>query len=165
MRVRLARLAMIVVSLMAFSFAYVSCERATERQGSIDTAVRQLSEVNNQIAALENVQPKPLKPRDETLEDILGRLVDDTELLGSSVRLNLDKGGLQWQPVRYGVDKAVLSISSAADNDAAMGYFSILWQLIQERPATVKTAKITVGESVSWFTIDVEIYALTGESS
>ena len=74
-------------------------------------------------------------PQTEALQSFLSRLIDDTELLGSSVRMNFEKAGVVWEPVEYGVQRTNLSLGTAAEKQAAMGYLTLLWQLLAQRPA------------------------------
>jgi hypothetical protein len=154
-----------VLTLCCAYGAYHYYEAATELEAQLFAENQQLAAVERDVASLQGLEPKPLKAREETIEEFLGRLIDDSELLGSSVRLNVENGQLNWEPVRYGVEKARVSLSSAAEGSAALGYFSSLWQLIQERPVNVLDARIDVKGDVSTFNIDVELFALAGEGS
>jgi hypothetical protein len=165
MRLRVARGVMILLATVALYLAFESYYEGVQLRSRLDADAMALSALTSDIAMLRATPEKPLRGTEDTVDDFLGRLLEDTELLGSSVRLDLKPGGMLWVPVRLGVQKADLSLSSASETEAAMGYFTLLWELIKERPVSVRGARINVGEAVSWFTIDVELFALAGEGS
>ncbi|MEE8410429.1 MAG: hypothetical protein V3T05_12545, partial [Myxococcota bacterium] len=114
----------------------------------------------SEIEELSKLDIRPLKPTEVALEELVARLIDDTELLGGSVRLELPEEGLVWQPINFGVTKMRLSVGTAAEIDGALGYFYILWQLILRQPVQVLGATIRRTSGVVMFTVDLELFAV-----
>ena len=154
------RLGAIVVALVALAGTYLFWSAGAELQSAVDAKQSALQRLDTDLARLRGAEPKPLLPRADTIEQFLGKMLDDTELFGSSVRINQESGPLQWSSEEHGIEKAFVSVTTAAETESAMGYFTILWELLSERPVAIRNASITVSDEVTSMTIGVDLYAL-----
>jgi len=156
---RFAGLVLIGVGLFLFFLTYEAWVEVNDAKRRRRGVFQRVESVSNEINKLKAAPPKALQPREKAVQELLGRMVDDTELLGSSVRFEL-QDQLKWQSIKYGVEKAQIHMSSAALTDSAMGYFAILWALIQERPVNIIKGKITLSNETVTFYLTLELFGL-----
>lgn len=156
---RIFRLIFIVVGLGLLFMAYEAYGEVERSESTKRGVFSQVKSVANEINQLKAAPPKPLKTRQESVQDLLARMVDDTELLGSSVRFDLERQ-LTWTPIKYGVEKARIEMSTAALRESAMGFFAILWALIQERPVNIIDGNIQMKEETVSFSLTLELFGL-----
>jgi len=159
---RLLRIVFILGTPVALVAAYQFYDAGKNLVGQRDRSKMQLTAYLAETATLSGAREKPLRPPEEALEELLAKLIDDTELLGTSVRMDVGQG-VQWQPLRFGVQKTKLSLSSASPAESAMAYFSILWQLIEAGPTSIMNAEISAQGDVVSFQVDLELLALQGD--
>jgi hypothetical protein len=162
MALRIIRVVAPIVALICLYFAWDSWDRADGLESQRDNLAREIGQLRADIDNMTKLAPKPLKQREEAVEQVITQLIDDSELLGSSVRLNIQGSGIQWTPVRFDVEKTTLSMSTADVSSAALGYAYILWQVIQRQPARVISASIAAQGEVVSISADLEVYALSG---
>ncbi|MEM6532075.1 MAG: hypothetical protein AAF654_05595 [Myxococcota bacterium] len=158
---RVARLLFIIAGLILLMMAYTEYEDVERAESTKRGVFSQVRSVANEIDQLKTAPPKPLQYREKAVQDLLARMVDDTELLGSSVRFDLESQ-LTWQPIKYGVEKARIQMSTAALAESAMGFFAILWALIQERPVNIIDGTIRMQEETVSFSVTLELFGLQG---
>lgn len=158
---RVLRLSLLIGGCGALLLAFTTYEDVEQAQLRKRGVFGQLQSVAAEINQLNAAPARPLRPRQDAVQELLARMVDDTELLGSSVRFDLESQ-LLWTPIKYGVEKARVSMSSAAIRESAMGYFSILWSLINERPVNIIGGNIEMQQDVVSFNLDLELFGLQG---
>ncbi|MEL6546392.1 MAG: hypothetical protein AAFQ82_17325, partial [Myxococcota bacterium] len=149
---RVFRLLFIIVGLVLLMMAYSAYEEVERSESTKRGVFSQVKSVANEINQLKAAPQKLLQSREQSVQDLLARMVDDTELLGSSVRFDLEKQ-LTWSPIKYGVEKARIEMSTAALRESAMGFFAILWALIQERPVNIIDGTIRMDTDTVTFTL------------
>ena len=147
-------------ALVAFYFAYSAYSQTGVLETKVSSAASRLAQLQADVKLLDHLSPRPLITREEMLERFLTSLMDEAELLGSSVRLEVPKPSSRWKPVQYGIYKAPISLSSASETVHALGYYDVLWELIREKPVRFKKARVTINQSVSSLTLDLELFAL-----
>jgi hypothetical protein len=161
---RVARLFFIIGAVVAAYAAYDQLVVAGRLRTQTEALSQQVTAYLAASAETGKAPIVPLKTEEEALDDLLTHLIDGTDLLGSSVRLGVPKDGLKWEPVRFGVIKTKLTLSSAADAEASLGYFAILWKMIGEQPCRVSTVRIQAGGDTVSFDVEVELFALNGDN-
>jgi hypothetical protein len=151
-----------VSAIAAFYLAYTEYEtgNATAAQYAVEMPL--FTQVQQEMTELSSLPVKHLLPADEAVEEIVGRLIDDTELMGSSVRLQVPGQSVTWEEVAHGVQRTELKLTTSAEEQAALGYLAILWQLLQRQPVRIKQATITTAEEAVTFDVALELLALTG---
>lgn len=160
MALRILRIFFLIATVGALYTAYVEWEDGNLAKTELMAELPLFSAAMSEIEELSKLDIRALRSTDEALEELVARLIDDTELLGSSVRIEFPDRGLVWQPINFGVSKAQLSIGTAADSSGALGYFYILWQLILAQPVQVIGASIRRTEGVVMFNVDLELFAV-----
>ncbi|MEM6733201.1 MAG: hypothetical protein AAF658_16705 [Myxococcota bacterium] len=158
---RVARGFFIVAGLFLLFLAYGAYGDVEGAESTKRGVFNRVKSVANEINQLKAAPAKPLQNREKAVQDLLARMVDDTELLGSSVRFDLEQQ-LVWSPIKYGVEKARIQMSTAALAESAMGYFAILWALIQERPVNIIDGQIELRDDAVTFNVTLELYGLQG---
>ena len=146
--------------LVASYFAVDAYQQTGVLESQVDVASTRLAQLKEDVLLLDHLSPRPLIKREEMLERFLTTLMDEAELLGWSVRLEVPKPSSRWKPVQYGIYKSPISLSSASETDHALGYYDVLWELIREKPVRFKKAHVRINESVSSLTLDIELFAL-----
>jgi hypothetical protein len=159
---RILRIVLILGMLAALYVAYDQYYRREAVLGEMATLLQQYSAIRGELDRLEKVTPKTLRPTSEAVENLIGRLIDDTELLGSSVRMESGQQGLKWEPVGHGVTKGKLSFITQNEKQAGLGYFALVWQILMRQPVRVLEAQIQSNSDVVRFSVTVEILALQG---
>lgn len=160
MGLRILRLLFLVGTIGSLYLAFDEWEAGNQAKAELMAELPLFSSAMSEIEELSKLDIRPLRPTEEALEELVARLIDDTELLGSSVRLELPDEGLVWQPINFGVTKTKISVGTAADATGGLGYFYILWQLILEQPVQVTGATIRRAEGVVMFNVDLELFAI-----
>ena len=158
---KVSRLLFIIVGLFLLMMSYSAYEDVERAERTKRGVFSQVKSVSTEIRQLKEAPAKPLDYQEKAEQDLLARMVDDTELLGSSVRFELEQQ-LTWQPIKYGVQKARVEMSSAALRESAMVYFAILWALIQERPVNIIDGKILMDNETVSFNVTLELFGLQG---
>ncbi len=164
MRLQILRILFIVGAVVCVYLGYDWWEQASNAQIQLAEQVSQLERIRGQVVRFQAMPGgKPLQPREEALENLIVRLIDESDLLGSSVRIEVPKEGIVWQPVEYGVEKAMLSVTTATEETNALAYFAMLWTILQEQPVHVTKATISRNTEVVKFELDLEVYSYGGE--
>ncbi len=164
MNTRLVALGLLGLAGVFGTLTYVEIDEAL---ATYDRAEMERAETATMKAESEKMAATPvraLNPKVETIEEVIARLIDDTEMLGSSVRFEVGDRGLMWEPVAHGVQKATVSFASAAERSGALGYFTLLWQIVADRPVSIRSARLMLSD-LSTMTIEVDLFAWEGESS
>ncbi len=162
MSLRVLRILFLLGALFVFYLAFSEYEAGNGFMAQYAAEMPLFSQAQQEVAELSALPSKQLLPADEALEEFLGRMLDDTELMGSSVRLDLGQTGIAWQPINHGVQSTVLGLTTSSLKQSALGYFSILWQLLGRQPLRVRSARISAGEDTVTFNVEVELIALEG---
>ena len=160
MGLRVLRALFLVGSLGALYVAYDEYESGNAAKSELMAELPLFSQAMSEIEELSKLDVKPLRETDDAVEELIARLIDDTELLGSSVRLEIPQSGLNWSPVNFGVTKCSLAVTTQATDSGGIGYFYILWQLIMRQPIQVTGAEIIRQPGVVGFTVDMELFAV-----
>ena len=162
MSLRILRGFLLIVMAAALYAAY---DQYTAREAILSEIAAEMpayNAVRQEMDQLSKLPTKTLRPADEALEELCGRLIDDTDLLGSTVKISLPPHGIQWQEVKHGVTKTTVSFESSADKNAGLSYFSMVWQLLQRQPVRVVEAFIKQDKELVHVGITVELLALQG---
>ena len=160
MGLRVLRALFLLGSLAALYVAYDEYESGNAAKSELMAELPLFSQAMSEIEELSKLDVKPLRETEAAMEELVARLVDDTELLGSSVRLEIPKEGLSWSPVNFGVTKTKLAVTTQATAYGGIGYFYILWQLIMRQPIQVTGAEIGRKQAVVVFRVEMELYAV-----
>ena len=162
MNPRVLRLTFIILGIVAVFVAYDQYDAGDRVDMQILSELPALNATKLEMRALNQATPKPLRPQNEALEYLLARLVDDTELLGSSVRLERSPAESEWNTVNHGVTKTAITVSSPADKQAGLGYFAMMWELLLRQPVSIVSASLKVQDAVITLSVDLELLALEG---
>ena len=157
---RFVQIGFVVGFIVSCYFAYSAHDETKLFEQRLASAGSRLAQLQKDVQLLDNLSPRPLSEKNEILEHFLSSLMDEAELLGNSVRLDVPKASSRWKPVQYGIYKSSISLSSASETDHALGYYDVLWELIREKPVRFKKARVTINPSVSSLTLDLELFAL-----
>jgi hypothetical protein len=159
---RVLRTLLIIGMIIAGYVAYDQYSRREAILAETATLLQQLAGTRNELGKLEKASPKNLRPPDEAIENLVGRLIDDTELLGSSVRMETGQQARQWETIGHGVTKTQMSFITQAEKQAGLGYFALVWQILMRQPVRVIEAQIDPSSDVVKFSMTVELLALEG---
>ena len=153
---------LLVVTIAALYAAYDQYSSRESLLSEIAAEMPAYNAARQEMDQLSKVPSKTLRPTDEALEELAGRLIDDTDLLGSTVKIDLPTKGIVWEDVKHGVTKTTVSFESESEKNAGLAYFSMVWQLLQHPPVRVVEAYIKQEKDIVRFTISVELLALQG---
>ena len=162
MSLRVLRIFLIIATIVALYAAYDQYGAADALRGEIAAELPQVDAMQTEMSQLSKLPTKTLRPPDEALEELIGRLIDDSDLLGSTVTIEMPQGGMKWEPVKHGVTKTKVGFTLTTDNSAGLAYCSMVWQLLERQPVKVTEAYIKHDKDMVKFTLRVELLALQG---
>ena len=160
MHLRVIRTLFYVAALVALYLAFDQYEVAMEIDETLETQMPLLNAARLEMEQLSKAPAKPLLERDEALEELLVHLIDETDLLGGSVRLDVPDMGLEWRKVSFGVEKTSLAMSLSELEVRSLGFFHILWGLLDTQPVRITKADIKRNMEIVTLHVDLDLFAL-----
>ena len=160
MSLRVLRLLFVIGAVVLGYVAYDEYTAGNNVQAQIASEMPIYQSVLSQINELNKAPVRKLLPAQEAIEDLVGRLIDDTDLMGSSVSLVIPSTGLKWEPVNHGVQKTSFALTTASEKSGAMAYMYILWQLLGRQPVKITGSEISVQDESVSFVVHLELVAL-----
>ncbi|MHB8872385.1 MAG: hypothetical protein ACYC8T_01740 [Myxococcaceae bacterium] len=160
----------IVISLGAAMWLGLSAsdayDAAAAARASNETLRSELQGLAGEVAALEQVEPSPLRYSDDALSEFFSRTVEAGEVLGAGVRVEPGEAALGsttmvFSEFRQGIQVCQVTLQAAMEGDQAPAILAMFEEELADLPVAVR--KLTarkVGRDVA-VTMNVDVLGRT----
>jgi hypothetical protein len=146
------------IGLLAYQeFEAIGSIRAENAQ--IRAEIQQVDvDVQQMLDASESL---PAKYARDALSDFFTRSLEAGEVLGAGVRIENrggGEGGIQFRPLRYGLQVAQAGVQAAAERNAAPALFAMLEDEIGAMPVVIRSSEARVFQNSVTLKLEVDVF-------